>query len=179
MIRDRCPPARHRFPLALIATFLVTQSLLPTVGVAGAWLVAAAITLTDADLGRPRCSTRWCPRVRRAQRRKRAERRTRHPIVLLALAALAVEEDASQPTILQVGLIPVGLALASAIIVGLLAAWLLDRSRIHHLSGARGRAGGHPGSAGLPVRLAEITGANAFIASSSADWCSALEHDTR
>ena len=154
------------FPLALIATFLVTQSLLPTVGVAGAWLVAAAITPTDAGLGAPTVLNPVVPtRVRRALNVESGlNDGLATPIVLLALAALAVEEDASQPTILQVGLIPVGLALASAITVGLLAAWLLDRSRIHHLSGARGRA---VAILVLPVflfGLAEITGANAFIA---------------
>jgi sodium/hydrogen antiporter len=41
------------FPLALVATFLLTRELLPTLGMAGAWLLAAAVTPTDAGLGAP------------------------------------------------------------------------------------------------------------------------------
>jgi NhaP-type Na+/H+ or K+/H+ antiporter len=154
------------FPLALIATFVTTQALLPTVGVAGAWLLAAAITPTDAGLGAPTVLNPVVPtRVRRALNVESGlNDGLATPIVMLALAALAAEEGTSQPTILQVGVVPVTLALASAVVVGLIAAWLLDRSRTHHLSGSRGRA---VAMLILPVflfGLAEIIGANAFIA---------------
>lgn len=154
------------FPLALIATFFATRALLPTIGVAGAWLVAAAITPTDAGLGAPTVLNPVVPtRVRRALNVESGlNDGLATPIVLLALAALAAEEDVAEPSFLKVGLVPVGLALLCAVVVGLTAAWLLDRSRIHHLSGGRGRA---VVILVLPVflfGLAEIIGANAFIA---------------
>ena len=41
------------FPLALLATYLVAKALLPDLGWAGALVIAAAITPTDAGLGAP------------------------------------------------------------------------------------------------------------------------------
>ena len=54
------------FPLALLATFLLAGSLLPALGAGGAWLIAAAITPTDAGLGAPTVLNPVVPlRVRR------------------------------------------------------------------------------------------------------------------
>ena len=47
------------FPLALVAAFLLTRELLPTLGIAGAWLLAAAVTPTDAGLGAPTILNPW------------------------------------------------------------------------------------------------------------------------
>lgn len=41
------------FPVALLAAYLVTWAMLPALGIAGALLIAAAITPTDAGLGAP------------------------------------------------------------------------------------------------------------------------------
>lgn len=154
------------FPLALIATYLVTRGLLPDIGLAGAVLLAAAITPTDAGLGAPTVLNPVVPmRVRRALNVESGlNDGLATPIVLLALAALVAEEGERQPTIMQVGVLPVALALASAVLVGLLAAWLMDRTRRSHASGHRGRT---VATVALPVFLfgiAEIVGANAFIA---------------
>lgn len=152
------------FPLALLLTFALTRSLFPTLGVAGAWLLAAAITPTDAGLGAPTVLNPVVPmRVRRGLNVESGlNDGLATPIVLLALAALAAQED--RPGVLRVGFVPLALAVVLAIAVGLVSAWFMDRSRERGLSGKRGRA---IATLVLPLflfGLAEITGANAFIA---------------
>ena len=44
------------FPLALLASFLVSYWMLPALGLAGAWLLAAAITPPTPDWAHRRCS---------------------------------------------------------------------------------------------------------------------------
>ena len=154
------------FPIALVATFLVTHAMLPTVGVAGAWLLAAAVTPTDAGLGAPTILNPIVPmRVRRGLNVESGlNDGLATPIVLLALSALAAEEGVSEPGILKVGVVPVVLALASSVAICLAAAWLMDRARERGLSGHRGRS---IATLALPLFLfgvAEIIGANAFIA---------------
>lgn len=154
------------FPLALLATFAVTIGLLPGVGVAGAWLLAASITPTDAGLGAPTVLNPAVPtRVRRGLNVESGlNDGLATPIVLLALSALATEAGESTPGILKVGVVPILLALAVAVGVGLAAAWTLDRSRIHGLSGHRGRAIATLSLPLLMFGLADVVGANAFIA---------------
>lgn len=152
------------FPVALLATYFVTQSLFPTLGVAGAWLLAAAITPTDAGLGAPTVMNPVVPmRVRRGLNVESGlNDGLATPIVLLALAALSEQEDA--PGVLRVGLVPIVLGITVAVVVGLASAWLMDRSRERGLSGRQGRA---IATLALPLFVfgaAEITGANAFIA---------------
>ncbi len=154
------------FPLALLATFAVTRGLLPGIGVAGAWLLTASITPTDAGLGAPTVLNPVVPvRVRRGLNVESGlNDGLATPIVLLALGALATEAGDSTPGVLKVGVVPILLALVVAIGGGLAAAWTLDRSRLHHLSGHRGRA---IATLTLPLLLfgmAEVVGANAFIA---------------
>lgn len=153
------------FPLAMLATYLLTQELLPGLGVAGAWLLAAAVTPTDAGLGAPTMLNPVVPkRVRRALNVESGlNDGLATPLVLLALTALADEEGATQPSVLSVGLIPVVEALIIAVVIGLVTAWFMDRSRQRHLSGHRGRA---IATLVLPLflfGLAEVVGANGFI----------------
>lgn len=154
------------FPLALLATFALTLGLLPGLGVAGAWLLAAAITPTDAGLGAPTVLNPAVPvRVRRGLNVESGlNDGLATPIVLLALSALAAEAGDSTPGVLKVGVVPILLAVALAVGGGLAAAWLLDRSRSHHLSGRRGRAVATFALPLLLFGLAEVIGANAFIA---------------
>lgn len=154
------------FPLAIGATFLVTRSLFPTLGVAGAWLLAAAITPTDAGLGAPTVLNPVVPmRVRRGLNVESGlNDGLATPIVLLALSSLAMGGDVETPGVLQVGLIPVALAVALAVGLGLVAAWSMDRSRERHLSGRRGRQIATFAVPLLLFGLAELIGANAFIA---------------
>ena len=154
------------FPLALAATFLLTRELLPKLGVAGAWLLAAAVTPTDAALGAPTILNPVVPvRVRRGLNVESGlNDGLATPIVLLALSVLAAEEGATEPSILKVGAVPVVMALICAVGVGLASAWLMDRSRTRSLSRHRGRAIATLVLPLLLFGLAELVGANAFIA---------------
>lgn len=154
------------FPLALGATFLVTDLLFPGFGVAGALLLAAAITPTDAGLGAPTVLNPVVPmRVRRGLNVESGlNDGLATPIVLLALAELAASEGIATPGVLQVGLIPVLLALAIALVVGLSAAWCMDQSRQRRLSAHRSREIAMFMIPLLLFGLADVIGANAFIA---------------
>ncbi|MFN8033095.1 MAG: cation:proton antiporter [Mycobacterium sp.] len=153
------------FPLALVATFLVAHWMLPAVGVAGAWLIAAAITPTDAGLGAPTVLNPVVPvRARRALNVESGlNDGLATPIVLLALSALAAQEGAYTPILMRIGVVQVLLALVTAGGIGLLAAWLVDRSRAQHLSARRGR---QIATLVLPLVMfgvADLIHANAFI----------------
>jgi NhaP-type Na+/H+ or K+/H+ antiporter len=154
------------FPLALGAAFLLTRQLLPTLGIAGAWLLAAAVTPTDAGLGAPTILNPVVPvRVRRSLNVESGlNDGLATPIVLLALSVLATREGVTEPAILEVGIVPVMAALICAVAVGLASAWLMDRSRTRSLSGHRGRAIATLALPLLLFGLAELVGANAFIA---------------
>lgn len=154
------------FPLALIVTYGLTRGLLPGLGIAGAWLLAASITPTDAGLGAPTVLNPAVPvRVRRALNVESGlNDGLATPIVLLSLSALAAEYGESTPGVLKVGVVPILLALALAIAGGLVTAWALDRSRTRHFSGHRGRAIATLALPLLLFGLAEVIGANAFIA---------------
>ncbi len=154
------------FPLALGATFLTAQAFFPGLGVAGALLLAAAITPTDAGLGAPTVLNPVVPmRVRRGLNVESGlNDGLATPIVLLALSALVASEGETTPGVLQVGLIPVLLALAIAIVVSLIAAWCMDRSREGHLSGRRSRQIAMFAIPLLLFGIADLIGANAFIA---------------
>jgi len=154
------------FPLALLVTCLVAGSLLPALGASGAWLIAAAITPTDAGLGAPTVLNPVVPvRVRRGLNVESGlNDGLATPIVLMALGVLAEREHAPIPGLLGIGVLSVLLALGCAIVLAWVTAWLLDRSRQRHLSGRRGR---QIAALFLPAVLfgvAELIGANAFIA---------------
>ncbi len=153
------------FPIAIVATYLLTHEFLPALGVAGAWLVAAAVTPTDAGLGAPTMLNPVVPlRVRRALNVESGlNDGLATPLVLLALSSLVADEGATEPSVLSVGFVPVALAVILAVAGGLGAAWLMDRSRERHFSSRRGRA---IVTLVLPLLLsglADIIGANTFI----------------
>jgi NhaP-type Na+/H+ or K+/H+ antiporter len=154
------------FPVALVATFLLTRELLPTLGIAGAWLLAAAVTPTDAGLGAPTILNPVVPvRVRRSLNVESGlNDGLATPIVLLALSVLAAHEGVAEPAILEVSVVPVAKALICALGVGLASAWLMDRSRTRSLSSHRGRAIVMLMLPLLLFGLAEVVGANVFIA---------------
>lgn len=154
------------FPLALVATFLLTRELLPTLGVAGAWLLAAAVTPTDAGLGAPTILNPVVPvRIRRGLNVESGlNDGLATPIVLLALSVLASEERVSEPSILQVGAVPAVMAVLCAVALALVTAWLMDHSRARQFSGSRGR---EVATLVLPLLIfgfGEVVGANTFIA---------------
>ena len=154
------------FPLALLASLLVSYWMLPALGLAGAWLLAAAITPTDAGLGAPTVLNPVVPlRVRRGLNVESGlNDGLATPVVLVALGVLAEHEKAPIPGLLGVGTLPVVLALVCAVLIPLAAAWSMDQSRERHLSGRRGR---QIGTLALPFLLfgvADLVDANAFIA---------------
>jgi NhaP-type Na+/H+ or K+/H+ antiporter len=154
------------FPLALLVTFLVSNTLLPTLGVGGAWLIAASITPTDAGLGAPTVLNPIVPlRVRRALNVESGlNDGLATPIVLMGLSVLAEREDAPIPGLLGIGMTSVLLALGCSVVLALLAAWCMDRSRDRQLNGRRGRQVATLVLPALLFGVAELIGANAFIA---------------
>lgn len=154
------------FPLALAATYLVTRPLLPDLGWAGALVVAAAITPTDAGLGAPTVLNPAVPlRVRRGLNVESGlNDGLATPIVLVALGVLAERENAPIPGLLGIGVVSVLLALACSVLLGAVTAWGMDWSRRHHLSGRRGRQVAMLVVPALLFGVAELIGANAFIA---------------
>lgn len=154
------------FPLALLATFLVSKALLPGLGIAGAWLIAAAITPTDAGLGAPTVLNPVVPlRVRRGLNVESGlNDGLATPIVLLALSVLAERENAPIPGLLGVGVRSVVLALGCSVVMALVAAWCMDRSRERDLNGLRGRQIATLVLPALIFGISELVGANAFIA---------------
>lgn len=154
------------FPLALLSTFLACHAIFPALGIAGAWLIAAAITPTDAGLGAPTVLNPVVPlRVRRGLNVESGlNDGLATPIVLVALSVLAEREDAPIPGLLGIGVKPILLALGCSVALALVAAWLMDRSHERNLAGWRGR---QIATLVLPAVLfgvAEFIGANAFIA---------------
>lgn len=154
------------FPLALVATFLVAHPLFPALGAAGAWLIAAAITPTDAGLGAPTVLNPAVPlRVRRGLNVESGlNDGLATPIVLMALSVLAERENAPIPGLLGVGMASVVSAAVCAVLLALAAAWCVDRSRARHTSGRRGRQIAVLLLPALLFGVAELLGANAFIA---------------
>ena len=130
------------FPLALGTTFALVGWLLPGLGVAGALLVAGAITPTDAGLGAPTILNRRVPlRVRRALNVESGlNDGLATPVVLFALSALATEEGTFTQHVLSMALAPVALGLAVAIVVALVSAKFVDLSADRKWSSASGRA---------------------------------------
>lgn len=154
------------FPLALLFTFGTAQWLLPSIGFAGALLLAGALTPTDAGLGADTILNPEVPnRIRRALNMESGlNDGLATPIVLLALSLLASDEGVGTPTILQISVVPVALALVLSVAVGLALAYLLDLSQARGLSSNRGRA---LAVLAIPLLLwgaAELIGANGFIA---------------
>ncbi|MFN8071100.1 MAG: cation:proton antiporter [Mycobacterium sp.] len=154
------------FPLAMLVTFLVSRAMFPALGAAGAWLLAAAITPTDAGLGAPTVLNPVVPlRVRRGLNVESGlNDGLATPIVLMALSVLAEREDAPIPGLLGIGVTSVLLALGCSIVLAGLAAWLMDRSRARDLNGVRGRQIATLMLPALLFGVAELIGANAFIA---------------
>lgn len=153
------------FPLAMVMTWGVTAWTLPAMGAAGALLVAASITPTDAGLGAPTVLNPKVPiRVRRGLNVESGlNDGLATPIVLIALGILAAEEGVEPPTLWQVGAVPVALALVIAVVAGLLIAYSVDRSRAAHWGSSLGRTVIMLATPLFMLGLADLLGANGFI----------------
>lgn len=154
------------FPLALLATLLVAGALFPALGIAGAVLIAAASTPTDAGLGAPTVLNPVVPlRVRRGLNVESGlNDGLATPIVLVALSVLAEREDAPIPGLLGIGVTSVLLAIGCSVALALAAAWSMDRARARDLAGWRGLQIATLVLPALLFGVAELIGANAFIA---------------
>ncbi|MDX5398372.1 MAG: cation:proton antiporter, partial [Actinomycetes bacterium] len=136
-------------------------------GVAGAVLIAGAITPTDAGLGASTILNPAVPaRVRRALNVESGlNDGLATPVVLAALAVAVGESDPTRPVpaILSIGAIPLLLGVAIGIGVGLAGAFLLDRSKGRELSGETTRALAVLTLPFLALSVAELMEANGFI----------------
>jgi NhaP-type Na+/H+ or K+/H+ antiporter len=163
------------FPLALLASAATALWLLPAAGLAGAVLIAAAITPTDAGLGAATVLNPVVPvRVRRALNVESGlNDGLATPVVLAMLGVLAAEGQTAGPlpTVLSVGAVPVAIGLALGVGLGVGGAWVLDRSRDHAWSSLRGRGLAMLMLPALAFGLAELTGGNGFIAAFVGGLC--------
>lgn len=156
------------FPLALVLAGATTAWLLPGIGLAGALLIAATVTPTDAGLGAATILNPAVPvRVRRALNVESGlNDGLATPVVLAALAVLVGETNPSQPVpaILDIGAIPVLVGVGIGVGVGLAGAFLLDLSFERGLSSVVTRALAVLTLPVLALTLAELTESNGFIA---------------
>lgn len=156
------------FPLLLLLTSLAAGWLLPALGLAGAILLAAAITPTDAGLGAATILNPAVPqRVRRALNVESGlNDGLATPVVLAALAVIAGEmsQDSRLPPVLDIGAIPVILGVALGVGMGLAGAAVLDWSYRATVSTATTRGLAVLTLPILAFGLAEITDGNGFIA---------------
>ncbi len=153
------------FPLALLLTFGVAILMFPALGVAGAVLLAASVTPTDAGLGAPTVLNPAVPvRIRRALNVESGlNDGLATPIVLTALSVLATEEGTEIPRVLEVAIVPVSLALLIAVAVGAAAAWAVDLSARDGSSSATGRSVALLAVPFLAFGIASLVEANVFI----------------
>jgi NhaP-type Na+/H+ or K+/H+ antiporter len=155
------------FPLGLVLAGAATAWLLPSIGLAGAVLIAAAVTPTDAGLGAATILNPAVPvRVRRALNVESGlNDGLATPVVLAALAMLVGSEDPgrSVPAILNIGAIPVLTGAGIGVGVGLVGAKLLDQSYARWLSSVVTRALAVLTLPVVALSLAELTDSNGFI----------------
>ena len=156
------------FPLALVLAGATAAWLLPGIGLAGAVLIGAVITPTDAGLGEATILDPVVPvRVRRALNVESGlNDGLATPVVLLALAALVGDGEPSPVTraTLDVGVVPVVAGVAIGLGVGLAGAFLLDLSYARGLSSALTRSLAVLTLPVLALSVAELTDGNGFIA---------------
>lgn len=154
------------FPLALVLTFGVALLMFPVLGIAGALLLAASVTPTDAGLGAPTVLNKSVPvRIRRALNVESGlNDGLATPIVLFALSLLATQEGVETPRIIEIAVVPVSLAVVVALVVGAVAAWAVDLSQRTGSSSALGRSVALLAVPFLAFGLASLIEANVFIA---------------
>ena len=154
------------FPLAVAMTFVVTTTMFPALGVAGALLIAGAITPTDAGLGAPTVLNPQVPvRIRRVLNVESGlNDGLATPIVLFALSALAAAEDRDENPLLEMAVYPVTVGLLLGVAVALVSAVALDWSHRHGASSPRSRTIVVLAVPLISFGLAEMLEANVFIA---------------
>lgn len=156
------------FPLMLGLTTLATWWLLPAVGIAGAVLIAACVTPTDAGLGAATILDPAVPvRVRRALNVESGlNDGLATPVALFAIAVIAEEQPrgGQLPAVLDIGALPVLGGLLIGLLLGLVGARLLDASYDRRLSSATTRSLAVLTLPILALGLALLTDTNGFLA---------------
>jgi NhaP-type Na+/H+ or K+/H+ antiporter len=156
------------FPLMLGLTTLAAWWLLPAVGLAGAVLIAACVTPTDAGLGAATILDPAVPvRVRRALNVESGlNDGLATPVALLAIAVIAGEQpaDGQLPAVLDIGALPVVGGVVIGLLLGFAGARLLDLSYDRGLSSATTRSLAVVTLPILALGLALLTDSNGFLA---------------
>ena len=155
------------FPVAIALTTGAMWVLMPALGLWGAVLLAASITPTDAGLGAPTVLNPVVPaRVRRALNVESGlNDGLATPLVLIALSQLDPSPvPVSEESVLAVGVVPLAIAAALAVAVGLFSGRLLHWSQLKGWSDVEGRQVLMLMTPLLVMGLATVTGGNVFIA---------------
>ncbi len=156
------------FPVAILATTGVTLWLLPSLGIAGALLVGAAVSATDASLGAPTVLNPAVPiRVRRALNVESGlNDGLATPVVVIAIGALVANSDSSEGLADSAALeFPSSLlGVALGIALGAIVALAMDWTRRRGASDLRARGLGVLALPLMTFGVAELAGANVFLA---------------
>ncbi len=156
------------FPLAVLLTTGVTLWMIPSLGIAGALLVAAAVSATDASLGAPTVLNPAVPiRVRRALNVESGlNDGLATPIVIVAIGALVANADTTEGVAEAAAVeLPRGLlGIAVGIVLGAGIARAMDWTRGHRHSDLAARGLGVLALPLLTFGVAELLHANVFLA---------------
>lgn len=156
------------FPLMLGLATLATWWLLPAAGLAGAVLIAACVTPTDAGLGSATILDPAVPvRVRRALNVESGlNDGLATPVALIAITVIADEEPGTGqlPALLDIGAIPVLGGALIGLLLGAVGGRLLDASYDRGLSSATTRSLAVLTLPILALGLALLTDTNGFLA---------------
>jgi NhaP-type Na+/H+ or K+/H+ antiporter len=133
---DASLPSRLLFiglPLTVVLGTVLAGLMEPGIGWAAAALVATILAPTDAALGLAVVTNRAVPgRIRRALNVESGlNDGLATPFVTLFLAMVVSEESSGTEGWFSAALTQIGLAVAAALVVGLLGGWLVSRARSH------------------------------------------------
>lgn len=153
------------FPLAVLLTTGVTWLLIPALGGAGALLVGAALSATDASLGAPTVLNPAVPeRVRRALNVESGlNDGLATPIVMVALGTM-LERTADEGSWFALDMPRAATGVAVGVLIGVTAALAMDATRRARFSDLRARSLGLLALPLLTFGAAELVGGNVFLA---------------
>lgn len=153
------------FSLAVLLTTGVTWLLIPALGGAGALLVGAALSATDASLGAPTALNPAVPeRVRRVLNVEGGlNDGLATPIVMVALGTL-LERTANEGSWFALDMPRAATGVVVGVLIGVTAALAMDATRRARFSDLRARSLGLLALPLLTFGAAELVGGNVFLA---------------